>query len=106
MSQAVTIPVRSGPVASALDGPALQVQYPSASISALPRPVHCQFAVSARCIKLGRFRLHPPLGTHQRLELWRRQRWTEVKALILIAAERLQELELLGRFDTFRHHLQ
>jgi len=44
-------------------------------------------------------------GTHQRLELRRGQRRAEVKALILIAAECFQELELLGGLDALRHDL-
>src|ERR1019366_1458040 len=72
----------------------------------LPRPVHCQLALRAPRIELGKLQPGLPLGTDQCLELRRGQGGAKVKALILIAAERLQKLELLGRFDTFRHYFQ
>src|SRR5260221_4959473 len=72
----------------------------------LPRPVHRQLAVRAPRIELGQFRLIIAPGADQRLEVRHGQGLAVVKALALIAPQRLQKLELLGRFDAFRHHFQ
>ena len=62
----------------------------------LPWPVCGELAVRALRIGFRKILRGITRGTRKFLELGRRQRRTEVKALILIAAERLQELELLG----------
>lgn len=70
------------------------------------RPIHRELALRAVRIGLGKLRRRVSLSADQRLELRGGQGGAEVKSLVLIAAEGLQEIELLGGFDAFRHHLQ
>ena len=55
-----------------------------------------QLALGAAGIEFGQLRLDGPLGPDQRFELGRGQGLTEVKTLILIAADGPQEVELRG----------
>ena len=56
---------------------------------------------------VARFGILRPLPPAQELrELTCRQRRAEVKALVLIAAEGAQELQLIVSLDAFRDHLQ
>src|SRR6185437_7500186 len=71
-----------------------------------PLAVRGQLAVGAGGL-IARLRVLGALPAAQQLgELRWRQRRTEVKALVLIAAEGAQEPELIGRLHPFRDHLE
>src|SRR5260221_9653012 len=64
--------------------------------TASARSIDRQLAVGATSVGFGQLRLGGPLGADERFELGRGQGFTEVKSLILVAADGLQEVELRG----------